>query len=133
MRRESMKSTAATSRRRGLGSAATGLVMAGIASLGVGGTERVQIVDAAGGSDVRSGIGALLRLSERITIPPPNGVRADSAADLAFGNCARIICASLGVHPRSWVQLESNSARIPSKTVIQEKRRAKEKQRDSTS
>ena len=70
MRREIMKSTAATSRRRGLGSAAAGLVVAGSASLGVGGTERVQIVDAAGGRDVRSGTGAFLRLSERIAIPP---------------------------------------------------------------
>ena len=46
---------------------------------------------------------------------------------------ALIICATKGVHPTSWVHLGSNNVRIPYKTALQKARRAREKQRDSTS
>src|SRR5216684_7690942 len=49
------------------------------------------------------------------------------------GNCVQIICAILGVHPKTWVQFGSNKPRTSAKTGVQEVRRAKTNQRDSKS
>src|ERR1039458_8033714 len=45
--------------------------------------------------------------------------------------CAQRICLTLGVQPKTWVQLGSINARIPYKIVIHQVRRAKTNQRDS--